>query len=89
MKKIESIQVLRAFAAVSVVLTHMSFIKSGGFGVEIFFVISGFLMMYSTEKGLGRGVLDKKNYSDSSLLLDHDDFYGNGSKSYAGFISLL
>lgn len=51
MKKVESIQALRAFAALSVVLTHMSFIKSGSFGVDIFFIISGFLMMYSTEKG--------------------------------------
>ncbi len=50
-RKIESIQSLRAFAALSVVLTHMSIINSGGFGVDIFFIISGFLMMYSTEKG--------------------------------------
>ncbi|MBD5519262.1 MAG: acyltransferase, partial [Lachnospiraceae bacterium] len=52
MKRIESIQALRAFATLSVVLTHMSFIKSGSFGVDIFFIISGFLMMYSTEKGI-------------------------------------
>lgn len=52
MKKIQSIQALRVFAMFSVVLCHMSFIRSGAFGVEIFFVISGFLMMYSTEKGL-------------------------------------
>lgn len=54
MKRIESIQALRAFAALSVVLTHMSFIKSGSFGVDIFFIVSGFLMMYSTEKGIER-----------------------------------
>lgn len=52
MKKIQSIQALRVFAMLSVVLCHMSFIRSGAFGVEIFFVISGFLMMYSTENGL-------------------------------------
>lgn len=52
MKKIQSIQALRVFAMFSVVLCHMSFIRSGAFGVEIFFVISGFLMMYSTENGL-------------------------------------
>ena len=47
MKKIESIQALRAFAAVSVVLSHISFMKSGAYGVDIFFVISGYLMMYA------------------------------------------
>lgn len=52
MRKIESIQALRAFAAVSVVLCHMSFIPTGGFGVDIFFVISGFLMMRTTRNGL-------------------------------------
>lgn len=52
MRKIQSIQALRVFAMFSVVLCHMSFIRSGAFGVEIFFVISGFLMMYSTENGL-------------------------------------
>ncbi len=52
MKKIESIQALRAFAAVSVVLSHISFMKSGAYGVDIFFVISGYLMMYSTQNGL-------------------------------------
>ncbi|MCM1235870.1 MAG: acyltransferase [Ruminococcus flavefaciens] len=60
MKKIESLQALRAFAALSVVLTHMSFIESGSFGVDIFFIISGFLMMYSTEKGTGEGYWKKK-----------------------------
>ena len=52
MNKIESIQLLRTFAAISVILTHISFVKSGSYGVDIFFIISGFLMMYSTEKGL-------------------------------------
>lgn len=52
MRKIESIQALRAVAAICVVLSHMSFINGGAFGVDIFFVISGFLMMHSTENGL-------------------------------------
>ena len=39
-----SIQVLRAFAAVSVVLFHASVLNIGYSGVDIFFVISGFIM---------------------------------------------
>ena len=63
-KKIESLQILRAFAALLVVLTHvwggastvargpsiggaLDFADLGGFGVDIFFCISGFIMVTS------------------------------------------
>lgn len=39
-----AIQVLRAVAALSVVLFHMSILRVGEAGVDIFFVISGFIM---------------------------------------------
>ena len=42
--RFNSIQVLRAFAAVSVVLFHASVFNIGYSGVDIFFVISGFIM---------------------------------------------
>ena len=48
--KIESIQVFRFFAAFSVMLVHMPIFEFGHWGVDIFFVISGFIMMYITEK---------------------------------------
>lgn len=55
--KLEGIQVLRGYAAILVVVTHLwntgaiagtlRFSRIGGFGVDIFFVISGFIMCYS------------------------------------------
>ena len=47
--KIESIQVLRFFAAFSVMMVHLPIFEFGIWGVDIFFVISGFIMMYVTE----------------------------------------
>jgi exopolysaccharide production protein ExoZ len=48
-RKINNIQVLRAYAAVAVVIWHTGFIfphllQVGKFGVDIFFVISGYIM---------------------------------------------
>jgi len=45
-----SIQVLRAIAALLVVLEHVRFLNCGAFGVDIFFCISGFMIMFSTHK---------------------------------------
>tara|TARA_Y100001958_G_C21219609_1_gene545000 strand:+ start:399 stop:1382 length:984 start_codon:yes stop_codon:yes gene_type:complete len=47
--KIESIQVLRFFAAFSVMMVHLPIFEFGIWGVDIFFIISGFIMMYVTE----------------------------------------
>ena len=47
--KIDSIQVLRFFAAFSVMMVHLPIFEFGIWGVDIFFVISGFIMMYVTE----------------------------------------
>ena len=45
---IKSLQILRAFAALGVVLAHYELfgVKSGGFGVDIFFIMSGFIISY-------------------------------------------
>ena len=48
--KITNIQVLRFIAAFSVMMVHLPLIGFGIWGVDIFFVISGFIMMYVTEK---------------------------------------
>ena len=49
LNKIEIIQVLRFFAAFSVMMVHLPIIGFGIWGVDIFFVISGFIMMCVTE----------------------------------------
>ena len=49
-KRFDGIQVLRAVAAIIVLINHVAFVGNGGFGVDIFFCISGFIMMYVTEK---------------------------------------
>src|SRR5258705_5378402 len=60
-----SIQALRAIAAILVLLGHASvalrekvaafpFFPAGPFGVDIFFVISGFVMVYSSERLFGQ-----------------------------------
>lgn len=46
-----SIEALRFLAATAVVFVHIPVIAVGHFGVDVFFVISGFVMMLSTEHG--------------------------------------
>lgn len=48
-----SIQGLRAIAALFVILEHIRFLNCGAFGVDIFFCISGFMIMFSTHKSTG------------------------------------
>jgi exopolysaccharide production protein ExoZ len=49
---LNSIQILRAIAALLVVFAHFEFVKPavGSFGVDIFFIISGFIMAYIIDK---------------------------------------
>jgi len=48
-QKSENIEVIRFVAAFAVVCFHIPAIRVGSFGVDIFFIISGFVMMLSTE----------------------------------------
>ena len=45
-RDLDSVQALRALAATSVVLAHIRFVQMGFFGVDVFFVVSGFIMCY-------------------------------------------
>lgn len=47
----DSIQTLRGLAALFVIFQHVRFLNFGSFGVDIFFCISGFMIMFSTQKG--------------------------------------
>ena len=46
----DSIQALRGLTALFVVFQHVRFLNFGAFGVDIFFCISGFMIMFTTEK---------------------------------------
>lgn len=47
----QNIQALRGIAALFIVLEHVRFLNCGAFAVDIFFCISGFMIMFSTHKG--------------------------------------
>src|SRR5882672_247790 len=47
---LDSVQALRALAALCVVVYHVDFVGRGAFGVDIFFVISGFIICHVTAK---------------------------------------
>lgn len=55
----DSIQALRGIAALFVLLEHIRFFNCGAFGVDIFFCISGFMIMFSTHKS-SEGFLTKR-----------------------------
>ena len=44
------IQILRFVAALFVVFQHIRFLNIGAFGVDIFFCISGFFVMFTTQE---------------------------------------
>ncbi len=46
----DSIQALRGVTALFIVLEHIRFLNCGAFGVDIFFCISGFMIMFSTHR---------------------------------------
>lgn len=48
--RFDSIQALRGISAIFIVLQHVRFLNCGAFGVDIFFCISGFMIMLSTQR---------------------------------------
>lgn len=57
----DSIQALRGIAALFIVLEHIRFLSCGAFAVDIFFCISGFMIMFSTHN-------DTKNFLGKRLV---------------------
>lgn len=58
-QKFESVQSLRGIAALFVLMQHICFIERGSFGVDIFFLISGFIIMYVTEKDVEHFIIKR------------------------------
>lgn len=50
MNRIENIQTLRFISAFFVILVHLPFFGFGAWGVDIFFIISGFIICYITDQ---------------------------------------
>lgn len=46
----DSLQMLRGIAGILVVLEHVRFLNCGSFAVDIFFCLSGFMILFSTQK---------------------------------------
>lgn len=57
--RMDCIQILRAVAAIAVVTHHIPLFENGAWGVDLFFVISGFIMCYVTEDS-GKRFLTKR-----------------------------
>lgn len=58
--RFNNVQALRAIACIFVILTHVEFIANGAFGVDIFFCITGCMLMLSTENGKSDNFIKKR-----------------------------
>lgn len=67
----DSIQALRGLAALFVVFQHIRFLNFGAFGVDIFFCISGFMIMFTTEKKY-KILLPETSDPNSAAVLSDD-----------------
>ena len=62
MGRIRPLDYLKTMAIIGVLLFHIGLIPNGYLGVEVFFVISGFLMMKSIRKDLTTKVFRPVRY---------------------------
>lgn len=70
----QDIDALKGIAIIAVVLFHLGFLKSGYLGVDLFFVINGFLVIPSVIRQISNNTFSyisflEKNLSDFYLLL--------------------
>lgn len=54
MKRIRTIDYLKTFAIIGVLLFHVGIIQNGYLGVEVFFVITGFLMIQGINEDINK-----------------------------------
>ncbi|SDL39816.1 acyltransferase family protein [Pedobacter antarcticus] len=74
--KVESLQIIRAFAAVLVTICHIwndgwlpiEFTNLGGFGVDLFFVLSGFIMCLTVKLNIGSKYLNAKYFLNKRII---------------------
>lgn len=59
MTQLDQVQFLRGIAAFSILIAHTPYLQRGHFGVDLFFVISGFIMMYVTERSYDNFLLKR------------------------------
>src|SRR5436190_24021295 len=57
--QLDQIQALRGIAAFSILIAHTPYIQRGHFGVDLFFIVSGFIMTYVTEHTFERFLLKR------------------------------
>lgn len=66
MKKLESLQAVRALAFLGILTSHCGVSELGAWGVSVFFILSGFVMVYNYLPGSDRITLSwKANWSFS------------------------
>ena len=59
-QRFNSIQILRGIACIFVIFGHIAYANVGIFAVDTFFIISGFMILYSTNKNDNSFFLTKR-----------------------------
>lgn len=74
--RVDSLQIIRAFAAVLVVICHLwndgwlpkNITDLGGFGVDLFFILSGFIMCLTVRLDKGSRYSNAKNFLQKRII---------------------
>ncbi len=73
--RFDSIQALRGICALLIVMQHMRFFARGAFGVDVFFCISGFMIMLTTRRRADEPSKDRTKYFLRKRLIRILPFY--------------